>query len=100
MAPAMDEPVVHKLFRPVQFGEETIAELTIRPSAKSMRDLALPMKGDGTMLYEPYALAKVAVHMAGQPNAVLDMLHPTDVMTLSTVVMDFLGVGPGTGSKP
>ncbi len=96
----MDDAVTFKLSRPVQFGEEAISELKVKPNARSMRDLGLQMKGDSTIIYEPYNLAKVGVHMAGQPNAVLDLMHPRDVMELSGLVMGFFGLGPGIGTEP
>jgi hypothetical protein len=93
-------PVTVKLKEPVPFGTETIDELELKRNAKSMRNFALPMKPDGTILFEPYELAKVGVHMAGRPNAVLDMLDPSDVWALAQVVMDFFVPGQTTGSTP
>lgn len=98
----MGAPTIIKLRVPVQFGRdaEPIAELELKPAAKHFREFTLPMKEDGTVMYQPYELAKVGLRMAGHPPAVLDLMHPADMNTVAGVVMGFLGVGPGTGSEP
>jgi hypothetical protein len=93
----MADPVIVRLRHPVVFGSETIEELKLRPTARSMKDFTIQMKGNDSVIFEPYAAAKVGVHMAGHSNAVLDLLHPVDVMTIATKVMDFFDAGPATG---
>lgn len=90
-----------QLEKPIQFGKELITELVLRPSAKAFRDFSLPMKADGTILFQPYELASVGVRMARYPSAVVDMLAPEDMIQLAHQVMDFFApAGPKTGSEP
>jgi hypothetical protein len=83
--------VTVKLTEPIEFGKDTvIEELVVRPTARAFREFSLPMKEDGTVLYQPYALAAVGVKMAGQPNAIVDKLSVKDMSALAQVVMGFL----------
>ena len=94
----MSEAVVVKLRTPVQFGEEMIEELTLKPNSQAFRNFGLPMKEDGTIVFQPYALARVGVRMAGQPNAVLDKLDPADMWEVAQRVLGFTVPGLETGS--
>ena len=93
----MSDPVVVKLKETIQFGTEQISELRLKPTGRSMRDFTVTTKGDGSFVFEPYAAARVGVHMAGHPNAVLDLMNPVDLMRVSAVVMGFFGDGLPTG---
>lgn len=98
---AMPETTEIALRRPVQRGkDETITRLVLRPATKHFRTLTLPMKGEGenaTIDFQPYHLAKVGLRMAGQPDDVLDRMHPADMMEVATTVLGFLGAGPTGG---
>lgn len=96
----MAAPVTVRLREPVQFGRdaEPITELVLKPTARHFRDFTLPMKEDGTMLYQPYPLALIGMKMAGHPAAVLDLMHPADMSEVARVVMGFIEPGQGTGS--
>lgn len=96
----MAAPVTLTLRAPVQFGKdsEPISELVLKPSAKAFRDFALPMQGDGTILFQPYELAKVGLRLAGQPAPVLDMLDPADMWELAQAVLGFTVPGHPIGS--
>lgn len=96
------EPKVLKLKYPTKVGEggELVEQLALKCTGRSMKDFVLPTKGDGTVLFEPYACAKVGVHMAGQTTAFLDAMDAQDVFALAEVVMDFFGSGPPTGKEP
>jgi hypothetical protein len=91
------------LRHPVQFGKDTIEQLVLKPTCRSFRDYELPMEmsEDGTknkVLFRPYELARVGLHMAGQPAAVLDKMHPADMWEVANRVMGFIGVAPATGN--
>lgn len=81
-----------KLSDPVQFGkDELVEELVVKPTARAFREFSLPMKEDGTILWQPYTLATVGVKMAGHPPAFVDKLSVRDMVALSHVVMGFFG---------
>lgn len=96
------DPVTIALRTPVQFGRdaEPIAELTIKPNARAFRDFSLPMREDGTILFQPYELAKVGIKLAGHPTAVLDLMDPADMWEVAQAVMGFTVPGLKTGSTP
>lgn len=98
----MAKTVTLKLQEPVQFGKdaEPIAELVLKPTARAFRDFSLPMREDGTVIYQPYPLALVGMRMAGHPAAVLDLMCPEDMAEVARVVMGFIGTGPATGPEP
>ncbi len=80
-----------KLLDPVQFGEELIEELLIKPTARACKDFSLPMSAEGSLVYQPYALAAVGVKMAGRPPALLDKMSVRDMNTLGLAVLSFFG---------
>lgn len=89
-----------KLKHPVQFGEETIAELHLKPHAGAFKGFTQAVKEDGSMIYDPYTAARVAVRMGGKPDAVCDRLHPEDMNRLAQVALSFLTSGPAIGQTP
>lgn len=90
--------VTIRLLEPIEFGKDTIEEMTLKPTARSFKEFSLPVKEDGTMLYEPYKLASVGVRMAGHPNAVADKLGIDDMNEIAQAVLSFLGRGLKTGT--
>lgn len=82
-----------ELKQPVQFGSETIKQLELRPAtAKDMYSLPLePVMGD---------FAKVLGKLSGQPDYVIENLHPEDLFSAIGMLTDFLQLGPRTGEKP
>ena len=82
---------------PVEFGSETISELTFKLNAQAFRNFGLPMQADGTIIFQPYELAKVGIRMAGQPPALLDRLDPADLWEVAQRVLGFIVPGHGTG---
>lgn len=96
----MAAPVTMRLREPVQFGRDAdpISELVLRPVAKHFRDLSIKTGADGSLDYEPYKLALVGMRMAGQPTAVLDLMHPADMSEVARLVMGFIEPGQPTGS--
>jgi hypothetical protein len=83
------------LRKPIPFGKDTvISELRLMVSARAFKEFSLPMKEDGTIMFQPYALAVVGIKMAGQPAAIADKLDVRDMMELATAVMGFIGTGP------
>lgn len=92
---------------PVQFGQELIERLTLRPRGKHLRDYTLPMRQEPgedlpVLLFQPYALAEVGLKMAevAGVRTVLDKMDVADVWGLAQVVFGFINGGPATGSAP
>lgn len=98
-----ENPNLVVLKHPVDFGsKERIEELQLKPNCRSFREYELPMEmvegGRNRVLFRPYELARVGLHMAGKPQAVLDKMHPEDMWEVANRVMGFIGVAPTTGS--
>lgn len=84
-----------KLRAPIQFGSETITELTFRPvTGKDLRSLR--MRDDYPM---EFALA-LAGKLAGQPDAVIDMLAGQDLEEVVAIASGFMSSSPATGKTP
>lgn len=98
----MATPITIVLSTPVQFGKdaEPICELVLKPTARSFREVTIPIKDDGTVLFQPYELAKVGVKLAGHPAAVLDLMDVVDMMEVAVAVMGFLSPSQRTGTAP
>lgn len=81
------------LKKPIQFGQETIAEFTIRePKAKDFRKLPTqPNMGD---------LLDFAGCLAGQPKQVIDELGMEDMREVLEIVAAFFPTGLETGLEP
>jgi hypothetical protein len=91
----MAEPVAVRLRVPIQFGSETITELTIRPpTGKDFRKL-LTQTG-----YELDTVLTLAGRLSGQPDAVIDRLGGDDLAEVFAIVSGFMPAGPATGSTP
>jgi hypothetical protein len=88
----------------VPFGkEQVIEELVLKPNSRAFKDYELPMREDGTVLFQPYALAVVGLKMAGHiagAAQIVDRLCVADMMAVSHAVMGFFGPGLTTGSTP
>jgi hypothetical protein len=69
---------------PIQFGEDLIEELEVRPmNAGDQRR----MKTEGNL---PLPLvAELAMYLTGQPQIVIDEVTDSDLKTLNTVVLGF-----------
>jgi hypothetical protein len=98
-----ENPYLVVLGHPVDFGaKERIEQLELKPNCRSFREYELPMEmvegGRNRVLFRPYELARVGLHMAGRPQAVLDKMHPEDMWEVANRVMGFIGVAPTTGS--
>ncbi len=96
----MSRSVTVKLRVPVEFGKDAAAieELVLKPTARAFKEFSLPMKEDGTILFEPYKLASVGVRMAGLPNAVVDKLDVEDMVEIAQEVMTFFAPSQTTGN--
>lgn len=94
--------IVVELGFPFKVGKEgeLIEKLVMRPTARAFREFSLPMKDDGTVLFQPYECAKVGLKMAGHPATVVDFMHPSDMREVAQQVMLFFGVSQQTGSMP
>lgn len=82
----------YQLKVPVQWGSETVSELTVGAlKAKHMRSVpAEPKMGD---------LLILVGHVTGQPQAFIDELDAADAMALCGLVGGFLSGGQGTGAS-
>lgn len=94
--------IIFKLRHPVEFGKdsEPVSELALKRSARAFKEFSLPMQGNGSACYQPYALAQVGVRMGGKADPFLDKMDPEDMQALAQVVLGFLGLGLGTGDTP
>jgi len=87
-----------KLNTPVQFGSETISELTLRePTARDMRGINISFTGDGGGSIRMGDMLDLAAKLAGQPPSVIDSLSPTDAMEVMGIVGGFMQGGRTTG---
>jgi hypothetical protein len=85
-----------KLTTPIQFGEETIAELRFREEAVAGDMRGIPMRDP--MYWDD--LLKLAGRLCAQPDAVISKLSMADLQEVVPLVAGFLGGGPATGSAP
>lgn len=81
-----------RLAHPIQFGEELIEELEVRPmNAGDQRR----MKTEGNL---PLPLvAELAMYLTGQPQAVIDEVTGADLGSLNAVVLGFFTASQQTG---
>jgi|SRR3990172_6053837 len=86
---------LYTLRYPVEFGTETITELTLRrPKGKDMerlRDGATPSMADTLDLIG---------QLSGQPKAVVRELDADDVEEVAKIIQGFRGSGRPTGDEP
>ncbi len=77
---------------PIQFGEELIEELEVRPmNAGDQRR----MKTEGNL---PLPLvAELAMYLTGQPQVIIDEVTGSDLKTLNIVVLGFFTDSQKTG---
>lgn len=94
-----------KLRRPVQFGKtlDPIESITMEPTGSALRDLDMLVSQEGDfalMNAEITELAKVGVRMGKVPGdlAIVDLMHPSDVMEVAQAVLGFIHGGPSAGS--
>lgn len=88
----LPESITIPLVHPIQFGEELIEELVVRPmNAGDQRR----MKTEGNL---PLPLvAELAMYLTGQPQVIIDEVSGVDLKTLNTVVMGFFTASQQTG---
>lgn len=88
------ESVNIKLAYPIQFGEELIEELDVRPmNAGDQRR----MKTEGNL---PLPLvAELAMYLTGQPQVIIDEVTGSDLKTLNVVVLGFFTSSQQTGAE-
>lgn len=86
-------PVTVTLRKPIQFGKETITEITIRPVKG--RDLRQDNDGDSSMARTLAMLGR----LSEQPIKVIDELEGEDLGDCCAAVNDFLFATQGTGKR-
>lgn len=84
-----------KLKDPIQFGSETIDELSFRPM--NAGDARKVQRREG---YEIDYVLKLAGRLCGQPDAALDLLSMDDLAEVAKVVEGFSPTSPPTGGTP
>lgn len=94
-----------KLRRPVQFGKtlDPVESITMEPTGSALRDLDMLVSQEGDfalMNAEITELAKVGVRMGKVPGdmAIVDLMHPADVMEVAQAVLGFIHGDPSAGS--
>lgn len=93
-------PDVYVLKCPIQFGEELIEELKLRPNGRAMQGFKMTFSGGSEVPdFEPYRYAELGLRLAGKPRAIVDRMAPCDQFGLGMVAMGFTVSGPGTGKK-
>lgn len=84
-----------KLRQSIEFGTETVGELTFRPGR--IGDIK-GMKVDGIPNVDQLLL--IASRMCGKPVAALELLGPEDGAEVLEVAMSFFGKCLGAGGTP
>ena len=80
------------LSEPVEFGEETVEEITLRrPKGKDLRKLPSEM--------DVGAMMDFAGRLSGREPSFMDLLDIDDVLKITEEVEGFLDSGRKTGSK-
>lgn len=103
--PSLDAVTV-QLHRPVQFGKtlEPVEKLVLEPTGSALRELEFLISQEGDLALQHadiFELAKVGVRMAKAPGdaALVDLMHPSDVMEVASTVMGFIHDGSQGGSE-
>lgn len=80
-----------KLKHPIEWGSETVSELTLRrPKAKDLRKFpAEPTQGD---------ILDLAGALAGREKSFMDELDISDLSAVNKAVAGFLSGSPATGT--
>lgn len=91
----MAEPLKLKLRTPVEFGKDTIEELTFRRGR--MGDMKGVPIGDSISMD---TIMLVASRLSGQPTAVIERLDEADAGEVVGLAMGFIGRCLATGSGP
>jgi hypothetical protein len=87
-------PIVITLTKPVQFGSQTIEQLSIREGRAG--DLK-GVKIGGELAID--TLTTIVSRLAGQPPAVIERLCATDAGEVNALALDFYGQCLGAGRK-
>lgn len=85
---------------PVMLGNEEVKELTLTPVARAFKGFKQKVSGDGGVEFDSYEAAACAIRMTGHPPALLEKLHPEDMMALGGLALGFLAPGQPTGKTP
>lgn len=82
-----------KLRHPITWDGDVHAELTLKPiKAKYLRKLPVAD--------EMEAMIKLTSRLSGLPTQVIDELEREDLVTVMSLVADFMPGGPESGSAP
>lgn len=87
------EPITIKLDYPVQYGSETISEVTI-----TRRMQVKDLKGTG-MLDDTERGIKLVERLTGQPPKVVEELDAIDFQRISGIIESFLSPSPVNGKE-
>lgn len=90
------ESVTVTLVYPIQFGERSIASLTLRPlTAKDMRRSSARLD---TLMAQKTILEYVG-YLSGEPAHIVDLLSAPDAIVLIGAVSGFFAASHATGKK-
>lgn len=87
---------VYTLEHPIQFGEELIERIELKPNGRAMQGVKMTMLDNG-IEFEPYKFAELGVKLGGLARAVVDKMHPADQSALGALAMLFINGGLPTG---
>ncbi len=68
-----------------------MTELVLKPTARAFNGFSITAKQDGSVVYEPYALAKIGMSMAGHAPGFVDKLDVRDMNAVAQLVLSFFG---------
>lgn len=95
----MAKETVYQLKEPVEFGKETVTEVTVTRKLKHLRGCVVKVAAEdgGTLTLDFDVLINLASKMIGQPPAFLDEMGEADQSHILQEANDFLltRLGPG-----
>lgn len=89
-----------QLSEPIPWGDGKIDVLVMRPKAGDFKGVKVQVKGDGSLEYEPHAMAALCMVMAGHPRGATDRLSVQDMNDLAQHGLCFFGLSRRRGKKP
>lgn len=89
-----------QLSRPFPCGDGKVDVLVMQPKAGHFKGVKVHVNADGSMEYEPYAMAALCLVMAGHARSMTDRLSVQDMNALAQIGMIFFGLSRRDGKKP
>lgn len=97
----LDDLSVYELVSPVEWGDEEISRIEMKPNGKMMKGFVQDFRvsADG-LSFDPYKYAELGLRLAGKARAIVDSMTPADQYGLGAQVVGFTTAGQGTGERP